>query len=75
MLLSKGVNWKTKDNEGQTAMHLATRHKSPKCLALLMKQLEPGEVDDQDKNKVSSFICEKRNAVQEINSAEYLNGP
>ena len=52
MLLSKGASWKEKDSEGQTPMHLSTRHKSPKCLALLMKQLEIGEVDDQDKNKV-----------------------
>ncbi len=34
-------------------MHLSTRHKSAKCLALLMSRLEVGEVDDQDKNKVS----------------------
>ena len=52
LLLNKGANWKEKDNEGQTAMHLSTRHKSNKCLALLMKQLEMAEIDDQDKNKV-----------------------
>ncbi len=52
MLLSKNASSKEKDNEGQTAMHLSTRHKSPKCLALLMKQLDQGEIDDQDKNKV-----------------------
>lgn len=56
MLLSKGANWKEKDSEGQTAMHLSTRHKSAKCLALLMKQLEPGEVDCQDKNNVSADL-------------------
>ena len=50
--MSKGATSKLKDNEGQTAMHLSTRHKSIKCLALLMKQLKPGEVDDQDNNKV-----------------------
>ena len=54
LLLNKGANWKEKDNEGQTAMHLSTRHKSNKCLALLMKQLEMAEIDDQDKNKVST---------------------
>ncbi len=53
LLLSKGANSKEKDNEGQSSMHLSTRHKSPKCLALLMSRLEVGEVDDQDKNKVS----------------------
>ena len=58
LLLNKGANWKEKDNEGQTAMHLSTRHKSNKCLALLMKQLEMAEIDDQDKNKVSMSSCE-----------------
>ena len=51
LLMSKGAVWQEKDNEGQTSLHLVTRHKSPKCLVLLMKQLEPGEVDDQDNNK------------------------
>ncbi|XP_052235059.1 inversin-like isoform X4 [Dreissena polymorpha] len=40
-----------KDNEGQTAVHLCTRHKSPKCMTLLLRQLSPGEIDDQDRNK------------------------
>ena len=52
LLLSKNALWREKDLEGLTAIHLSTRHKSPKCLALLMKQLEPAEVDEQDKNKV-----------------------
>jgi inversin len=52
LLLSKGALWKEKDNEGQTPLHLSTRHKSPKCLALLMKHVGIGEIDDQDKNKV-----------------------
>ena len=52
LLMSKGATSKFKDNEGQTAMHLSTRHKSVKCLTLLMKQLQLGEVDDQDNNKV-----------------------
>ena len=51
-LIAKGANWKEKDIEGQTALHLCTRHKSVKCLLLLLKQVGPGEVDDQDKNKV-----------------------
>lgn len=61
-LLNKGANWNEKDNEGKTAMHLCTRHLSAKCLALLMKQLQPGAVDDQDSNKVLfknivQFLC------------------
>lgn len=64
-LLNKGANWNEKDNEGKTAMHLCTRHPSAKCLALLMKQLQPGAVDDQDSNKVwlkiftFSLFCDK----------------
>ena len=53
LLLSKGANWKKKDQEGQKALHLATRHQKTKCMALIMKQLEPGEVDEQDKANVS----------------------
>ena len=56
LLLTKGANWNEKDNEGQTAMHLSTRHKSSKCLALLMKQLGMAEIDDQDKSKVRSSV-------------------
>lgn len=52
LLLSKGANCHEKDNEGQTALHLCTRHKSPKCMTLLLRQLLPGEIDDQDRNKV-----------------------
>ncbi|CAL1532046.1 unnamed protein product [Lymnaea stagnalis] len=51
LLLSRGADCREKDNEGQTALHLCTRHKLPKCMALLLRQLTPGEVDDQDKNK------------------------
>ena len=54
LLLSKGANWRERDNEGLTALHLSTRHKSPRCLALLMKQLQMGEVDNQDENMVLS---------------------
>ena len=42
-----------KDLEEMTPLHLTTRHKSPKCLALLLKFMAPGEVDTQDKNKVT----------------------
>jgi hypothetical protein len=41
-----------KDLEEMTPLHLSTRHRSPKCLALLLKFMAPGEVDTQDKNKV-----------------------
>lgn len=51
LLLSKGANCHEKDNEGQTALHLCTRHKSAKCMTLLLRQLLPGEIDDQDRNK------------------------
>ncbi len=40
-------------------MHLATRHKSPKCLALLMSKLELGEIDDQDNNKVQNKFAQQ----------------
>lgn len=53
MLVSKGADCREKDNEGQTALHLCTRHKLPKCMALLLRQLTPGEMDDQDDNKVT----------------------
>ncbi|XP_021351828.1 inversin-like isoform X2 [Mizuhopecten yessoensis] len=51
LLLSKGADCREKDSEGQTALHLCTRHKSPKCMALLLRQLSPGELDNQDKSK------------------------
>ncbi|XP_052812830.1 inversin-like isoform X2 [Mya arenaria] len=51
LVLSKGADCHQKDNEGQTALHLCTRHKSPKCMTLLLRQLLPGEIDDQDRNK------------------------
>ena len=56
LLMSKGADCREKDNENQTAMHLCTRHKSLKCLTLLLKQLTPGEVDDQDKYKVKYIL-------------------
>ncbi|XP_030847433.1 inversin-like isoform X1 [Strongylocentrotus purpuratus] len=51
LLVSKGAYWREKDNEGQTCLHFATRHKDTRCLALIMKQLLPGEVDEQDNSK------------------------
>jgi len=55
LLLARGANWKEKDNDGQTPVHLCTRQKSSKCLALLLKNIEPGAIDDQDINKVVTF--------------------
>lgn len=52
LLLSRRANWLQKDLEEMTPLHLATRHPSPKALALLLKYIGPGEVDTQDKNKV-----------------------
>lgn len=52
LLLGRRANWMQKDLEEMTPLHLATRHKNPKCLALLLKFMAPGEVDTQDKNKV-----------------------
>lgn len=52
LLLSRRANWLQKDLEEMTPLHLATRHPSPKALALLLKHIGPGEVDTQDKNKV-----------------------
>ncbi|XP_067365737.1 inversin isoform X2 [Channa argus] len=55
LLLSKRANWLQKDLEGMTPLHLATRHPSPKALALLLKHIGPGEVDTQDKNKQTAL--------------------
>ena len=52
LLLSRGADCREKDNEGQTPLHLCTRHKLPKCMAMLLRQLLPGEIDNQDNNKV-----------------------
>ncbi|CAH1249146.1 INVS [Branchiostoma lanceolatum] len=51
LMISKGANWRERDKEAVTALHLATKHKSPKLVALLLKQMEPGDVDMQDENK------------------------
>lgn len=55
LLLSRRANWLQKDLEEMTPLHLATRHPSPKALALLLKHIGPGEVDTQDKNKVGGW--------------------
>uniref|UniRef100_A0ABM5GQU3 Inversin isoform X1 n=1 Tax=Pogona vitticeps TaxID=103695 RepID=A0ABM5GQU3_9SAUR len=55
LLLARRANWMKKDLEGITPLHLTTRHKSPKCLALLLKYMAPGEVDTQDKNKQTAL--------------------
>lgn len=56
LLLARRGNWMQKDLEDMTPLHLTTRHKSPKCLALLLKHMAPGEVDTQDKNKVKILV-------------------
>ncbi|XP_038146987.1 inversin [Cyprinodon tularosa] len=55
LLLSRRANCLQKDLEGMTPLHLATRHPSPKALALLLKHIGPGEVDIQDKNKQTAL--------------------
>ncbi|XP_028909910.1 inversin isoform X2 [Ornithorhynchus anatinus] len=55
LLLTRRANWMKKDLESMTPLHLSTRHKSPKCLALLLKFMAPGEVDTQDKNKQTAL--------------------
>lgn len=55
LLLAHRANWMKKDLEEIIPLHLTTQHKSPKCLALLLKYMAPGEVDTQDKNKVKIF--------------------
>uniref|UniRef100_A0A674E4K7 Inversin n=1 Tax=Salmo trutta TaxID=8032 RepID=A0A674E4K7_SALTR len=55
LLLSRRADWLQKDLEEVTPLHLATRHPSPKPLALLLKHIGPGEVDTQDKNKQTAL--------------------
>ncbi|XP_058158593.1 inversin isoform X3 [Dasypus novemcinctus] len=55
LLLTRRANWMQKDLEEMTPLHLTTRHKNPKCLALLLKFMAPGEVDTQDKNKQTAL--------------------
>ncbi|NXW34559.1 INVS protein, partial [Phaetusa simplex] len=56
LLLARRGNWMQKDLEDMTPLHLTTRHKSPKCLALLLKHMAPGEVDTQDRNKLVPML-------------------
>ncbi|NXY87047.1 INVS protein, partial [Alcedo cyanopectus] len=55
LLLARRGNWMQKDLEDMTPLHLTTRHRSPKCLALLLKHMAPGEVDTQDRNKQTAL--------------------
>ncbi|XP_037654473.1 inversin isoform X2 [Choloepus didactylus] len=55
LLLTRRANWMQKDLEEMIPLHLTTRHKNPKCLALLLKFMAPGEVDTQDKNKQTAL--------------------
>ncbi|KAJ1134651.1 hypothetical protein NDU88_001102 [Pleurodeles waltl] len=55
LLLGRRANWMQKDAEETTPLHLATRPKSAKCLALLLKHMAPGEVDAQDRNKQTAL--------------------
>ncbi|XP_062425709.1 inversin isoform X2 [Rhea pennata] len=55
LLLARRGNWMQKDLEDMTPLHLTTRHKNPKCLALLLKHMAPGEVDTQDRNKQTAL--------------------
>ncbi|KAG7470029.1 hypothetical protein MATL_G00135180 [Megalops atlanticus] len=55
LLLARRADWLQKDLEEMTPLHLATRHRSPKCLSLLLKHMAPGEVDTQDKNKQTAL--------------------
>ena len=54
-----------------TPLHLTTRHKSPKCLALLLKFMAPGEVDTQDKNKVTD--CQSRGQAEQKASTLFFD--
>lgn len=54
LLLSRHADWRLKDLEEMTPLHLATRHSSSKPLSLLLKHMAPGEVDTQDRNKVQN---------------------
>uniref|UniRef100_A0A8D0L8U6 Inversin n=1 Tax=Sphenodon punctatus TaxID=8508 RepID=A0A8D0L8U6_SPHPU len=55
LLLARRADWMKKDLEEITPLHLTTHHKSPKCLALLLKYMAPGEVDTQDRNKQTAL--------------------
>uniref|UniRef100_A0A671LT05 Inversin-like n=1 Tax=Sinocyclocheilus anshuiensis TaxID=1608454 RepID=A0A671LT05_9TELE len=55
LLLSRHADWRLKDLEEMTPLHLATRHSSSKPLSLLLKHMAPGEVDTQDRNKQTAL--------------------
>nr|XP_055066106.1 inversin isoform X1 [Misgurnus anguillicaudatus] len=55
LLLSRHGDWRLKDLEEMTPLHLATRHSSSKPLSLLLKHMAPGEVDTQDRNKQTAL--------------------
>lgn len=71
LLLTRRANWMQKDLEEMTPLHLTTRHKSPKCLALLLKFMAPGEVDTQDKNKVTD--CQNRRQIEQKANALFYD--
>ena len=50
-LLSKGADPLSKDENGSTALHLSTRHRSSRCLDLILNRLPPGGVDDQVRDR------------------------
>lgn len=72
LLLTRRANWMQKDLEEMTPLHLTTRHKSPKCLALLLKFMAPGEVDTQDKNKVMDHQ-NQRQIKQKTNASSFYD--
>lgn len=71
LLLTRRANWMQKDLEEMTPLHLTTRHKSPKCLALLLKFMAPGEVDTQDKNKVTD--CQNPRQIRVDSKCSHLS--
>uniref|UniRef100_A0A8C4R226 Inversin n=1 Tax=Eptatretus burgeri TaxID=7764 RepID=A0A8C4R226_EPTBU len=51
LLLAKRASPLQRDVEGITPLHLATYSTSVRCLVLLLRHLEPGQVDAQDNHK------------------------
>ncbi|KAG8195468.1 hypothetical protein JTE90_002640 [Oedothorax gibbosus] len=51
LLLSHKANCLQKDFSGVTSLHMAAIHTNSKCLNLLLKEINPGEVDIQDSSK------------------------
>lgn len=48
ILLAKGSDWKVQNDEGATALHLAAKKMTSKCLSAILKFVASGEVDIQD---------------------------